>query len=215
MLGWIKLHRKILDNGIFTGDSDLLKIFVWCLLKASHKNHQVGMHNVETGQFITGRISASEQLNIKPSTVRNKLNQLQEKGYIELNATNKFTFITIKNWSTYQVEVPDNSKSDESLDNRSEIFAQEVSKFTEYHTDMLNDFVSYWTEPNKSKTKMKFELQKTWSLSRRLATWSKRSFKKSSTPGNSKKPSSKIAEGLDKWKQARQMIEQQNNNKNG
>lgn len=215
MLGWIKLHRKILDNGIFTGDSDLLKVFVWSLLKASHKPHQVGMVELNAGQFITGRISASEELNIRPTTVRNKLNQLQEKGYLNLHVTNKFTIVTIVNWNTYQVEVPDNPKIDNNLDQRSEIFAQEVLKFTEYDTDMLNDFVSYWTEPNKSRTKMKFEMQKTWSLSRRLSTWSKRSFKKTNNSGNSKKPSSKIAEGLDKWKQARLMIQQQNKNQNG
>ena len=80
MLGWVKLHRKILDNGIFTGDSDLLKVFVWCLLKASHKQHQIGMNTIEPGQFLTGRISASQELNIKPTTVRNKLNQLQQKN---------------------------------------------------------------------------------------------------------------------------------------
>ena len=171
------------------------------------------MHTVDAGQFITGRISASEELNIRPTTVRNKLNQLKEKKYIQLHTTNKFTIVTIKNWQTYQVEVSDNSKSDESLDNRTEKFTQEVSKFTEYDQNMLNDFIDYWTEPNKSKTKMRFEMQKTWSLSRRLSTWSKRSYKK--TPVSGKKPTSKIAEGIDKWQKARQMIQQQNQNKNG
>jgi hypothetical protein len=40
-----------------------------------------------------------------------------------------------------------------------------------YDKGMLNDFFMYWTEPNKSKTKMKFEMEKTWDLSRRLHTW--------------------------------------------
>ena len=74
--------------------------------------------------------------------------------------------------------------------------------------EMLNDFVSYWTEPNKSKTKAKFELQKTWSTARRLATWSKRSFPSKTTMTNNK-PKSKISEGIDKWQKARQMVEQQ------
>ena len=38
---------------------------------------------------------------------------------------------------------------------------------------MLKDFFGYWTEPNKSNTKLKFELQQTWSISRRLETWAK------------------------------------------
>ena len=39
---------------------------------------------------------------------------------------------------------------------------------------MLRAFFDYWTEPNKSRTKMRFELEKTWELGRRLATWAKR-----------------------------------------
>ena len=214
MLGWIKLHRKILDNGIFTGDSDLLKVFVWSLLKASHKTHQVGVHTVNAGQFITGRISASQELNIKPTTVRNKLNQLQDKGYIHLLTTNKFSVVTISQWSAYQVEEQEETKVKTTIDERCEKFAKEVFAFTEYNQDMLNDFVSYWTEPNKSKTKAKFELQKTWSTARRLATWSKRSFPSKTTMTNNK-PKSKISEGIDKWQKARQMVEQQNKNQNG
>ncbi|MDR3266234.1 MAG: hypothetical protein LBT24_01510, partial [Tannerella sp.] len=30
----------------------------------------------------------------------------------------------------------------------------------------------YWTEPNKSHSKMRFEMEKTWDLGRRLKRWS-------------------------------------------
>lgn len=40
-----------------------------------------------------------------------------------------------------------------------------------YNVEELKKFYEYWTEPNKSFTKMRFELQKTWSVSLRLATW--------------------------------------------
>ncbi len=35
----------------------------------------------------------------------------------------------------------------------------------------LAKFLSYWTEPNKSGTKQRWELQKTFEVGRRLATW--------------------------------------------
>jgi len=35
----------------------------------------------------------------------------------------------------------------------------------------INKFVNYWTEPNKSGTKQKWELEKTFEISRRLAKW--------------------------------------------
>ena len=38
MTGWIKLHRKILDSPIFQNEK-LFKVFAYCLMKASHKEH--------------------------------------------------------------------------------------------------------------------------------------------------------------------------------
>jgi len=40
-----------------------------------------------------------------------------------------------------------------------------------YGKEMLREFFDYWSEPNKSYSKMRFETEKTWDLSRRLARW--------------------------------------------
>lgn len=45
---------------------------------------------------------------------------------------------------------------------------------SEYGKEMLTEFYNYWTEPNPSKTKMRFEMEKTWDTARRLETWLKR-----------------------------------------
>ena len=45
-----------------------------------------------------------------------------------------------------------------------------------YGMPMLKDFFDYWSEPNPSNTKMRFELQKTWDLNRRLARWARNNF---------------------------------------
>lgn len=37
--------------------------------------------------------------------------------------------------------------------------------------EMLNDFKGYWTEKNKSGTKQRWELEKTFELNRRIGTW--------------------------------------------
>ena len=42
-----------------------------------------------------------------------------------------------------------------------------------YSREMINDFYHYWTETNRSQTRMKFEMEKTWEVGRRLATWAK------------------------------------------
>ena len=46
-----------------------------------------------------------------------------------------------------------------------------------YGKEMIRAFFDYWTEPNKSGTQMRFELERTWCLSRRLGTWAKNNAK--------------------------------------
>ena len=58
MKGWIKLHRRILDNGILQ-DANLFRMFVWCLLKANHSSKNFLDTKLERGNFATGRISGS------------------------------------------------------------------------------------------------------------------------------------------------------------
>jgi hypothetical protein len=43
-----------------------------------------------------------------------------------------------------------------------------------YSTDTLNRFFNYWSEKTKGGGKMRFELQPTWELGKRLASWKKR-----------------------------------------
>lgn len=50
-------------------------------------------------------------------------------------------------------------------------FKYEVLKNTSFNKNMLIDFWKYWIEPNKSKTKLKYELEDTWDLKLRLDRW--------------------------------------------
>ncbi|WNH10009.1 Lin1244/Lin1753 domain-containing protein [Thalassobellus suaedae] len=72
-------------------------------------------------------------------------------------------------------------KSKEDIEERKLKFSSTLEPFlTTYGKDFLNEFFKYWTEPNKSNTKFRQELEKTWSLERRLETWAKndKNFKK-------------------------------------
>lgn len=44
----------------------------------------------------------------------------------------------------------------------------------QYPKEMIRAFFDYWSELNKSGTRMRYELEKTWELPRRLATWARR-----------------------------------------
>jgi hypothetical protein len=58
---------------------------------------------------------------------------------------------------------------------RKKSFYNSIAEFKdEYPKDMLRNFYDYWSELNKSQTKMRFELEKTWEISKRLRTWANR-----------------------------------------
>ena len=58
---------------------------------------------------------------------------------------------------------------------RKEEFYNSLIPYVEmYGKDMVRDFFDYWSEMNKSETKMRFEQQPTWEVAKRLATWAKR-----------------------------------------
>jgi len=52
-----------------------------------------------------------------------------------------------------------------------------------YGKEMLREFFDYWSEPNKSQTKMRFEQQTTWALNLRLARWANNNNKYSKSNG--------------------------------
>jgi hypothetical protein len=48
----------------------------------------------------------------------------------------------------------------------------------EFGLSMVNDFYEYWSEPNKSKTKIRWQMEKTWDIKRRLQRWQKNDYGK-------------------------------------
>lgn len=62
-----------------------------------------------------------------------------------------------------------------TLEIREKEFYNTLSPYVEqYGKLMMREFYDYWIEPNRSKTKMRFELEKVWDLKRRLNTWKNR-----------------------------------------
>ncbi len=108
----------------------------------------------------------------KSQKARESINKRWEK--YERNTNVKET----KNESNTS-KVKDIKKKD--IKERENNFKKECLKFHLLYTkEMIEDFVSYWTESNKSKSKMKFELQQTFDISRRLKKWDKNNFNNNS-----------------------------------
>lgn len=106
MEGWIKLHRKTLDNPIITKDSDYLAVWIYLLLNATHKEYDVLFKGeritLKKGQLLTGRKSISEKLKIDENKVQRILKTLENEHQIEQQSSNKNRLITIVSWDKYQ-----------------------------------------------------------------------------------------------------------------
>jgi len=58
-----------------------------------------------------------------------------------------------------------------TLSRKDEFYKSLIPYIEKYPKDMIRSFFDYWSEMNKSQTKMRFEKQPTWEVGKRLATW--------------------------------------------
>lgn len=111
--GYIKLYRQIEETAIWA-DSDKLKLWLLCLMKASH-DEQIQVIGNQTitlspGQFTTGRFSIQEEFNkgvskkkcVDGLTLFRWLNLFENLKMLNIKKTNKYSIVTIVNWHKYQ-----------------------------------------------------------------------------------------------------------------
>ena len=96
------------------------------------------------------------------------------------------------------------NNNNNNISNRRNEFVFEVLSF-DYDESVLNGFIDYWTEPNKSNTKMKYELNKTWKTSLRLKTWATNQ-KKWDKPKTNTKTMSKLDAQINEWQKAKELL---------
>ena len=102
-----------------------------------------------------------------------KINEAKLLVLISCEETKQLVVKKVNNLSSSNLTTINKNKeikiTNNIISNR-EAFVLEVMAF-DYEKKILEGFIDYWTEPNKSKTKMKFELNKTWDTNLRLKNW--------------------------------------------
>lgn len=109
--GWVKLHRQLIKSRVFANEG-LLKVWIWCLLKANHEKEWVpiktgrGTTEIEVfpGQFIFGRKTSAKDLRMNPSTVWKRMLKLKNIENLDIQSDTHFSVISINNWETYQLD---------------------------------------------------------------------------------------------------------------
>lgn len=132
MEGWIKIHRKILENPIICKDSDYLAVWIYLLLNATHKEIPALFKGkkiiLQKGQLITGRKSMSNQLKISESKIYRIINDFKSEQQIEQQTSNQNSLISILNWDKYQqIEQQNEQQNEQQMNNERTTNEQRVN----------------------------------------------------------------------------------------
>lgn len=131
--GWIKLHRKIINSAVFNNPM-LLKVWIWCLCKASHKGFEAMVGNqvvkLQEGQFIFGRKVAAYELCMSESKVYRDMKLLENLKMLNIKTNNKFSLITIEKWDFYQGDEADvEQQSEQQMNNKRTTNEQQMNTY--------------------------------------------------------------------------------------
>lgn len=106
MDGWIKIHRKILDNPVVMKDPDYFIVWMYLLLTASHQEYKTLFGGqpitLHPGQLITGRKKLASATHVNEHKVERILKTLKSEHQIKQQAERYGSLITIVSWGEYQ-----------------------------------------------------------------------------------------------------------------
>lgn len=132
----------------------------------------------DNGALIVSIRKISSELDIGLRTVRTVLKKLYAANIVTHQVTHKGSVVTINNIDSYKaLKLTGDTPSDtpnEALKTRKHAFGEKLVPYIEqYGKALIREFFDYWTEHNENGRKMRFEKEKTFEISRRLARWSK------------------------------------------
>ena len=154
MEGWVKIHRKILDNPVVCKDSETFSIWLYLLLSATHQEIPAVFKGekitLKKGQLITGILSISKKLKINKDKVQRTLKCFEIDKQIEQETSNKNRLISILNWEEYQ-------NNDNEIDKRLINKCETTDKQLITNKNVKNDNNIYITLFNKYKEQIEKE----------------------------------------------------------
>jgi biotin operon repressor len=111
---WVKTYRKMLASEVFL-DSDpyLLKLWIYCLLKANWKPKPFSGVMIPIGSFAFVSRNLAGVLGVSRGKLWRDINKLETMSQIETQTNRNFTVVSICNWETYQDIEDDDRDTDE------------------------------------------------------------------------------------------------------
>ena len=182
----IQLDDEIL--AVLNGNANMEHFFLYLLLESNDGVLQKSYAEIEndTGlsvQTIRNCLAKFKQAEICLTDTNKVTRRGTTRNVLQITVCDIERYITSKK-TKKQAKNKDDDKGEQpktaitvaekqvNMEQRKKDFGLTLQPYVEqYGRQMLSDFFRYWTEPNKSGTKMKFELERTLSIAGRLATW--------------------------------------------
>ena len=128
----------------------------------------------DNGILIVSIRKISSELDIGLRTVRTILKKLYAANIVTHQVTHKGSSITVNNIDCYKIPNTTGDTPSDTLEVRKHAFGEKLIPYMkQYGKALIREFFDYWTEHNENGKKMRFEKEKTFEISRRLARWSK------------------------------------------
>ncbi len=115
-------------NWEWYGNANVVRVFLHLLMLANHKPNQWEGINVERGQTIRSYGHLATALSLSVQQIRTALNKLKSTNEITVETTNRFTMITISNYSTYHdTEKESNKRNNKQITNEQQTNNKQIT----------------------------------------------------------------------------------------
>jgi len=163
---WIYIITKCDHAGIIDGDWEAASFFIGYTIEEEKIPLAIKekMISIESEQYFI------------PSFVEYQYGQLKHNSKPHLSVIKRLENKGLHNYLQRVTITPKdtNKYKKQSIDKRKEKFIIKVNNIIQekkYSDDETYRFIDYWTEMNNSGSKMRFEMQETFEISRRISTW--------------------------------------------
>jgi hypothetical protein len=116
MSDWIKLHRILLEWEWYT-TPNMAHFWVYCLLKASHKDRLWRGILLKEGQFLSGRFVMAAETGLSERQIRTCVARLKTTNEMTSQSTTEYTVFTINSWNKYQILQTSDQQNDQRATN--------------------------------------------------------------------------------------------------
>lgn len=145
MAGWIKIHDKLLDWE-WAECPETLALWIHLLLRANFEDKRWQGKVIPRGSFITsvGNLSKTSGLSVRQ--VRTSLSRLISTNEVTIEATNKYTMISICKYDSYQLnesvtDKQNDKQSDNQTTNERQTNDKQTTTTSEYKT-LKKEYIS-------------------------------------------------------------------------